>query len=378
MIRLKNLLLEQDFDKDLTNVIVPKVLFLGDAYTKFRSSYAKQLISNKIVTGKIVAVPGITAKQLARLTTKYTSKSYNIVSIYLGDIIKKQSDLNKLEKQLNDIITAAGAGGATVVLVQNPDTQYGNFKDALNIVKQLNVDISVDINADLSVSEGHSALVNKWIDDVNSQLNINLLTPTEKLKQQAKNAAEEPGNTNQPNGSSSPEASNPNITPISVTGPLPIVSPYGRRRSGNHYGIDYHCVVGTTIYMAMGGVVQRADNRNATGWGNMIQIKHDDGAVTRYAHMSRMDVTVGSRVEIGDLIGLTGGKRGAPGAGNSTGPHLHWEWLPSGGSAKDGANVAGNYFSASPITPKEEPAQQPEEEPAMLASIADGIIKKIR
>jgi hypothetical protein len=72
------------------------------------------------------------------------------------------------------------------------------------------------------------------------------------------------------------------------------------------------------------------------GWGALIEISHDDGTMTRYAHLSKINVSSGDEVSAGTIIGETGGAEGAPGAGNSQGPHLHFEYL-SGGSYQDPA-----------------------------------------
>ena len=141
-------------------------------------------------------------------------------------------------------------------------------------------------------------------------------------------------------------------------GTLSYTSGFGPRWGKFHYGIDYSLGVGTPIYMVIPGEIIRADGRNAKGYGNVIYVKHDDGVVTRYGHMSRMDVNVGRRVEMGDMIGLTGGAEGAPGAGNSTGPHLHWEYIVNGKHV-DGLSEADKYFATHPIK-KQEPAT-PEE-----------------
>jgi len=136
------------------------------------------------------------------------------------------------------------------------------------------------------------------------------------------------------------------------TGPIGINSPYGMRSGGMHYGIDFRLGVGTPIYMAMAGKITRADGTNVTGYGDVIYVQHEDGTVTRYGHMSRTDVRKDDVVAVGDLIGLTGGEEGARGAGNSTGPHLHWEYRPGGNSAKDGASIYEKYFATKPIEQK--------------------------
>ncbi len=121
-----------------------------------------------------------------------------------------------------------------------------------------------------------------------------------------------------------------------------------------HLGSDIGVGVGTTIYIKKPGTVIFAGNRDRSrpGWGNLVEIEHEDGSVTRYAHLSKINVNTNDAVSVGDLIGLTGGAKGAPGAGNSTGPHLHWEWLPDGNTAKNGASVIDDYFSLAKVTTK--------------------------
>jgi len=144
------------------------------------------------------------------------------------------------------------------------------------------------------------------------------------------------------------------VVPVSYSGEFKITSKYGMRRSGMHRGLDIHAVVGTTIYIKKPGVVIFAGDRDPDGWGNMVEIKHEDGAITRYAHLVRIDVAKNDQVTPGMLIGLTGGKRHAPGAGNSQGPHLHWEWLPAGASkGQDGISVVDEYCSFSKPTEEE-------------------------
>jgi murein DD-endopeptidase MepM/ murein hydrolase activator NlpD len=131
-------------------------------------------------------------------------------------------------------------------------------------------------------------------------------------------------------------------------GKLTVTSHYGNRRSGMHYGTDYGLSTGTTIYILKPGVVTRADNRDSNGYGNLIEIEHEDGSKTRYAHMSKMNVSDGDVVPAGTLIGLSGGGAGEPGAGNSRGEHLHWEYIPAGESVGvNGESYATSYFSLS-------------------------------
>ena len=56
----------------------------------------------------------------------------------------------------------------------------------------------------------------------------------------------------------------------------------------------------------------------------LVAVTHSGGVETRYAHLSRLNVTVGQAVEQGDIIGFVGS------TGNSTGPHVHYEVRSNG------------------------------------------------
>ncbi|MBQ2157394.1 MAG: M23 family metallopeptidase [Oscillospiraceae bacterium] len=100
-----------------------------------------------------------------------------------------------------------------------------------------------------------------------------------------------------------------------------ITSPFGRRHikggSSNHRGIDIAANRGDEIAAADAGEIIWSGWDNS--YGNFIKIRHDNGLVTCYAHMSERLVEVGDRVKQGEIIGLVGS------TGQSTGPHLHFE-----------------------------------------------------
>ena len=129
------------------------------------------------------------------------------------------------------------------------------------------------------------------------------------------------------------------------SGKYTVTSPFGVDRGDHtHAGTDYRASVGTPITVNMPGTVQRAGNWNPTGWGNCVEIQHEDGTLTRYAHLSSIAVSAGDSVKAGEKIGATGGD-GRAGSGNSKQPHLHWEYIPTGGTkTKNGASVASKYF----------------------------------
>ncbi len=98
---------------------------------------------------------------------------------------------------------------------------------------------------------------------------------------------------------------------------------YPFRNLFEHSGTDIRAKVGTQVKSAGGGYV--AWNKTGRMYGNYLMIVHTGGLATVYAHLSKFVAKPDTFVERGDLIALSGGAPGAPGAGLSTGPHLHFE-----------------------------------------------------
>nr|WP_050982574.1 M23 family metallopeptidase [Mycolicibacterium phlei] len=99
-------------------------------------------------------------------------------------------------------------------------------------------------------------------------------------------------------------------------------SGFGYRWGVLHGGIDIANSIGTPVLAASDGVVIAAGPY--AGYGNHVKIRHADGTVTLYGHLSSWQVEVGQRVWAGDQIAKMGN------TGNSTGPHLHFEVLLNG------------------------------------------------
>lgn len=100
-------------------------------------------------------------------------------------------------------------------------------------------------------------------------------------------------------------------------------STYGYRldpitgRNSFHTGVDLIAPTGTPVVAAAGGVV--ATVAYVAEYGNIVEIDHDNGLTTRYAHLSRSQVKVGDVVMKGQAIAQVGM------TGRTTGPHLHFE-----------------------------------------------------
>ncbi|MBR2674427.1 MAG: peptidoglycan DD-metalloendopeptidase family protein [Mogibacterium sp.] len=101
-----------------------------------------------------------------------------------------------------------------------------------------------------------------------------------------------------------------------------ITSPFGPRWGRMHTGLDLAGPTGTPIYASDGGTVIRAGYNG--GYGNCVDIDHENGYITRYAHCSRLIVSAGDKVYQGQNIAFVGS------TGNSTGPHLHFEIISNG------------------------------------------------
>lgn len=89
-----------------------------------------------------------------------------------------------------------------------------------------------------------------------------------------------------------------------------------------HRGIDYGAPTGTPVRTVGHGVVTFSGWQN--GYGNVVEIEHAQGKSTLYAHLSRIDVKRGQKVEQGATIGAVGA------TGWATGPHLHFEFKVKG------------------------------------------------
>ncbi|MEV0205994.1 M23 family metallopeptidase [Streptomyces sp. NPDC050788] len=93
-----------------------------------------------------------------------------------------------------------------------------------------------------------------------------------------------------------------------------------------HTGIDFPVSYGTTVMAATDGVARTQWN---SAYGNMMIVTAKDGTETWYCHLSSYRVASGTEVKAGTPIAYSGN------SGNSTGPHLHFEVRPGGGSAID-------------------------------------------
>ncbi|HNI63619.1 MAG TPA: M23 family metallopeptidase [Agitococcus sp.] len=107
-----------------------------------------------------------------------------------------------------------------------------------------------------------------------------------------------------------------------------ITSTYGYRtdpftgRTAFHAGMDFSGAEGEDIYAVAAGIVSFAGQKS--GYGNVIEVTHGDGYITRYAHAQRLAAKEGDMVAKDQVIAYMGS------TGRSTGTHLHYEVLVNG------------------------------------------------
>ncbi len=115
----------------------------------------------------------------------------------------------------------------------------------------------------------------------------------------------------------------PLSSPLTVT--RRFTSGFGIRRDpitgkhSSHHGVDFAAPWASPVTATAAGVVKFAGTRS--GFGRVVEIDHGNGFVTRYAHMNRIKVRRGQKVELHTQVGELGN------SGRSTGPHVHYEVL---------------------------------------------------
>lgn len=133
------------------------------------------------------------------------------------------------------------------------------------------------------------------------------------------------------------------ITPV----PGRLTQPF---KTGSHEGVDIGAPDHSTVVAAEAGRVTFEGIWGAGG--NTIIITGSDGWKTYYCHLAKFIVNMGATVQQGDPIAQSGGALGEQGAGNATGPHLHFEIHNAQGQAVDPQqyiSIAGAPLNVIPL-----------------------------
>lgn len=101
-----------------------------------------------------------------------------------------------------------------------------------------------------------------------------------------------------------------------------LTSRYGPRGGNFHKGIDLASCIGTPIKASESGIVTFVGYRGSYGY--LVEVCHEQGYMTRYAHCSKIYVKAKQEINKGDIIAAVGN------TGRSTGPHIHFEILKYG------------------------------------------------
>ena len=137
------------------------------------------------------------------------------------------------------------------------------------------------------------------------------------------------------------------LVPSSMPVDVPVGSGFGIRtdpwtgHAARHAGLDFPAPPGTPVHAAAGGIVVTKEWHPA--YGNLLELDHGNGLVTRYAHNSSVDVPLGALVKRGQRVAQVGN------TGRSTGPHLHFEVLVEGAPQDPARFLAGKAPTPAPL-----------------------------
>jgi murein DD-endopeptidase MepM/ murein hydrolase activator NlpD len=146
------------------------------------------------------------------------------------------------------------------------------------------------------------------------------------------------------------------VTMLNPVGSSSVSSPFGeKRKTETHPGVDIPVPSGTPIKAPLDGVVKTANISHNRMCGGTIDIDYGNGYWSRFCHCRKIDVKPGDIVKRGQVVGLTGGRKGETGAGNSGGPHLHFTLKKDGRLVNpmdhiDKVSVGSGDFSMSGAT----------------------------
>ena len=258
-------------------------LFVGAFSYAVYSTFATQKDATEI--GDLRQVNNIQQEQLLQLSKKANSL---------------QDEIDQLTQMENEIRRMSGTGTADDTNATNPgaggthDGQGGPYvePDIKNVGSALD-----GIEKDIATRKASLEKLKQ-----------------EMQEQQAQLAAL--GGTTQAGAVNAVGGTTPSIWPARGD----VSSPYGLRWGGSdfHPGIDIANDAGTPIVATADGVVTTA-GWNAGGYGNMVDIDHGNGVMTRYGHAQQVVVSAGQHVRKGQVIAYMGS------TGFSTGPHVHYE-----------------------------------------------------
>ncbi|AKK10683.1 M23 family metallopeptidase [Corynebacterium uterequi] len=275
----------------------------------------KRTLTTRRLTGSVAA----TAVGLGVITNPAAASAQDI-TIDLGAVAEAAQDLQTASESpsgitANDLVSGAAGIAAAINVSQadgpgapsapsspsTPTSAYSDSPSSANQTSPSAAETATDYRS-VTPTESEATIERDEVDEENEALAI---------------ANDRPANIGQ--------TADGRTVVFPTTGRF--TSGFGPRWGRFHYGIDIANPIGTPIRAVMDGTVIATGP--ASGFGNWVVIKHDGGEKSVYGHMAQWDVSVGQRVEAGQVIAYIGNE------GRSTGPHLHFEIRPDGTTAVD-------------------------------------------
>lgn len=249
-----------------------------------------------IVLGVIVGVYEFVEIQTMREREALHEQQLELMREKTGSLQEKMDKLDSLDQELRQMVKGAGTGdspkgegGPTASQKKSPDVSAADLNTLLHATSRLETKVNARIISFVTLKTVLSDTAGQQVREM----------------QQVHKKYE--------------ASTYPSIWPVNGT----ITSNFGVRGNpigggtGYHEGLDIAVDYGTPVRATASGTVTIAGW--VGGYGNLVEINHGSGFVTRYGHNSLILVTQGQEVKTGDIISLAGS------TGNSTGPHVHYE-----------------------------------------------------
>lgn len=265
------------------------------------------------------------------------SRTMKAVADYDRDLIQDLiSDMQLLEKKQTEL---QGQKTCLDIAKENQTLKVAELQEQ----QARKNEILARVNLDIELTESEMQKLQAASDAMQSKIDAKL-AELEELKDREKQierdraaaaAAAVTESDESDSGSSDSWSSSGGYSPQSSSGgnvwpttSYDVTSPYGYRihpifgTLRFHTGIDLGAGYGEPVYATSSGTVTTVSYDS--GYGNYIELAHDDGNGSLYAHLSGFNCSAGQHVEKGQIIGYIGS------TGNSTGPHLHFEFYDQG------------------------------------------------
>lgn len=249
-----------------------------------------------IVAGLLVEIYEFVSLQEMKEQNALHEQQLEMMREKTASLQEKMDKMDALDQELRQMVKGAGTGdspkgdgGVAGQQKKSPDVSHADYNELLHATSRLETKTNARIISFITLKTVLSDTAGQQVREM------------QQLSKQY-------------------QASNyPSIWPVNGT----ITSNFGYRGNpigggtGFHEGVDIAVDYGTPVRVTASGKVTMAGW--VDGYGNLVEVDHGGGFVTRYGHNSMLLVVVGQEVKTGDIISLAGS------TGRSTGPHVHYE-----------------------------------------------------